>query len=676
MAEKVSKKANALIHESSPYLLQHAYNPVQWLPFSEEAFEQARSQNKLVLVSVGYSACHWCHVMEKECFEDEAVAEVMNRNFVCIKVDREERSDVDMLYMQAVLLMTGQGGWPLNCFTLADGRPIYGGTYFNRQQWLQVLEALARMKEQEPDKIERYASELTNGIHRAESFITTAEKNELPDRSLLEQCIENWRRNFDNEEGGPDRAPKFPLPSNYLFLLRYAFLADDVHLMKHVELTLEKMAFGGINDQLRGGFARYSTDKLWKVPHFEKMLYDNAQLCSLYIEAFTVTGNQLYAEVAETVLSFVSNEWLSPEGGFYSAYDADSEGVEGKYYVWSREELKDLLGDDFDVFAKYFEINEKGYWEDDNYILMRNPDVTTVLGDLNLRKKELFAIIERCREKLLKAAAQRVKPGLDDKIISAWNSQMCTAFAKAYLVFGKEQYKNTAVKAVDFINSTVCDEQGRLKRTYKNGRAKIFGFLDDYAFLIEALLAVYLITQDEKYLRVAEKRTAEALELFHNPESPFLFYTSTLGEKLVARNTETSDNVIPSSNSQMALNLYYLSDYLQKNEWSAKSSLMLGALSEELVAHGTGYSNWGCLALHHVFPPKEVAVVGKNVDEKLRELYRKRNTNTIFAVSAEASELPLLKDRAVREKTMIYVCENKTCKLPVETVEEALVQLQ
>jgi len=670
-----NKVANSLIQETSPYLLQHAYNPVQWLPFGDTAFEKAKKENKPMLISIGYSACHWCHVMEHESFEDAEVAEIMNASFINVKVDREERSDVDMLYMQAVQLMTGQGGWPLNCFVMPDGKPFYGGTYFRKEQWMSILTNLSSLYNNDPDKVKDYAQQLTEGIKQSELIVTASKHQTVLSKPALKESVAKWKSRMDNEEGGPNRAPKFPLPSNYLFLLRYALLEKDVELEKHVNLTLTKMALGGINDQLHGGFSRYSTDMIWKVPHFEKMLYDNSQLASLYTEAYLLTKNELYKETALSTLNFVEKEWLHTDGFFYSAYDADSDGEEGKYYVWNQLDLKDLLGENYEIFSHYFEITDKGYWEHGNYILMRCDNLSTLLMKYHLSSEQLNEKIETCKAILKQEAKSRIKPGLDDKTITSWNALMCSAYAKAYLAFGDESNKSTAINSIEFILNKLSNKEGKLLRTYKNGVAKIDGFLEDYAFTVEALLNCYLITQNETYLVKAKEMTSQALIDFENQESVYLYYTSAHASTLLARTTEISDNVMPSSNSQMALNLFQLSVYFDKPDWRKRSEKMLDGITEEMKTYGSGYSNWGCLALNFIYPFREIAIVGNHVNEKLLALNKQGLTNTIFAPSTGASNLPLLKERFVAEKTLIYVCENQTCKVPVETIEETLVQL-
>ena len=672
MQNKPSKIANSLIDETSPYLLQHAYNPVNWLPFNDKAFEKAKKENKPLLISIGYSACHWCHVMEHESFEDAEVAALMNKHFINVKVDREERGDVDMLYMQAVQLMTGRGGWPLNCFVLPDGRPFYGGTYFKKEQWKNILKNLAGIYKDDPDKVNKYADELTAGIKQSELITTTVKEDKDFNITILKDSVSKWKTRMDNEQGGPNRSPKFPLPSNYVFLLRYALLEGDNELLNHVNLTLTKMAFGGINDQLHGGFSRYSTDMIWKVPHFEKMLYDNAQLISLYSEAYTLTKNELYRSVAIETLNFVKAEWFTEEGGFFSAYDADSDGVEGKYYVWRKEDLEDLLGEQFKLFSTYYEINDTGYWEEGNYILMRSENTAAILVEHQIDKAELEKRITACKEILKRETLSRIKPGLDDKIITSWNAMMCSACAKAYLAFGDTQFKDMALSSIKFITLHLSLPNNKLLRTYKNGHAKIDAFLEDYAFVIEAQLNCYLISQDEIYLQKAEKLTEFCLTEFHNPASELLYYTGKSATPLVVRTSECSDNVMPASNSQMALNLFYLGTYLGKPHWVNTSKNMLKVVLPEMQEYGAGYSNWACLALHLLHPNKELVIVGNHVNEILLKLWQHGLTNTIFVVNANESDLPLVKNRFVAGQTTIYVCEGNTCQLPVTSVHEAL----
>ena len=667
---------NSLIKETSPYLLQHAHNPVNWHPFSANIFEIAKAENKPILISIGYSACHWCHVMEHESFEDSEVAKIMNENFINIKVDREERSDVDMLYMQAVQLMTGRGGWPLNCFVLPDGRPFYGGTYFRKTQWIEVLNNLINLYKLESNKVLEYAEALTNGIKQAELISTSNKIDTLLTKELIQLSVKKWKTQLDDENGGPNKSPKFPMPCNYQFLLRYAILEKDNALLNQVNLTLKKMAFGGIYDQLHGGFSRYSTDIIWKVPHFEKMLYDNAQLISLYTEAYNLTKNPLYKEIACDTLQFIENEWYKAEGYFYSAYDADSDGEEGKFYVWNQLDLKDLLGENFDVFSDYFEINDKGYWEHGNYILMRSENQIQLLTKFNLTKNELDHIILTCKNSLKQEAKSRLKPSLDDKTITSWNALICSAYSKAYLSFGEIKYKEIALTSINFITSQLTLVDGKLYRTYKNKCAKIDGFLEDYAFTIEALINVYLISQNQEFLNKAYNLCELTLSLFQNKESDFLYYTNNLSTDLILKTTEISDNVIPSSNSQMAHNLFMLGNYFGNTEWINRSKKMLSNLLEEFKNYGAGYSHWGSLALCYSYPFKEISIVGKHVNENLIQLYKHGVTNAIFTVSETNSDLPFLKNRYVETQTLFYVCENNTCYSPTKSLAETILQLE
>lgn len=669
------KTANALVNESSPYLLQHAYNPVKWQPWSPQAFEQAKRENKLVIISVGYSACHWCHVMEHESFEDEEVAAIMNEHYVSIKVDREERPDVDNLYMTAVQLMTGHGGWPLNCIALPDGRPVYGGTYFNKKQWMNVLTNIVNVHREDMEKVLEYATNLTNGIKQAELVATTKYPEDLALEDALTKGIRKWKESFDNEHGGPNRAPKFPLPNNYIFLLRYGVLYKDRSIIDHVNLTLTKMACGGIYDQLHGGFARYSTDGIWKLPHFEKMLYDNAQLVSLYCEAYRLTKNTLYKQVIEETLDFVMEEWLKPEGCFYSAYDADSEGQEGKFYVWSKEELQRILNDDFEVFGKCYSVNEAGYWEDGNYILMRSENWPSIAAEHHMSLDTLNAKIKECKNKLKAVAAKRVKPGLDDKTITSWNALMAKGFADAYLCLGNKTYKEVTLKCCDFILKHQCNEAG-LHRIYKNGVTKIPAFLDDYAFTIDALLSASLIDQNEMYLKQAQKLMDHVLKHFGHKDSELFYYTNTTHNQLITQQSETSDNVIPASNSQMALNLFHLGTLMQTPEYIEKAKKMLLLYAGEIAGYAPGYSNWGCFALNLTKPQRELVIVGNNVDEILKDLHKHYFTNATLAGSIKVSELPLFKNRSKEGQNLIYVCRNNTCGLPVSSVLDALKQLE
>lgn len=666
------KHTNALIHETSPYLLQHAHNPVNWYAWNEEVLEKAKSENKLILISVGYSACHWCHVMEHESFEDENVAKLMNDYFICIKVDREERPDIDQVYMMALQLMTGQGGWPLNCFALPDGRPIYGGTYFPKQSWMNILLNLADVYQHEPEKVIDYAKQLTEGVKLAELVKINPSEKEFTFETL-QKSVNNWIPRFDNTDGGPNKAPKFPLPNNYQFLLRYAHHTNNVELLQHIELTLKKMAYGGIYDQIGGGFARYSVDHFWKVPHFEKMLYDNSQLVTLYCEAFQKTKNPLYKQTVYETLEFIERELTSPKGGFYSALDADSEGVEGKYYVWTKEELQELLKEQFSLFADYFNVNQRGFWEHNNHILLRHDEDETIAQRNNVSVAQLQKTIKDCKKQLLTIREKRIKPGLDNKIITSWNALMVKAYADAYTVFDEKYFKDIVISNLEFLLKNCCDQNNKLSHL---ANSSINGFLEDYAFMIEALISCYEISFDEKYLHKANDLMTYAIEHFQDEKSGMFFFTSDTDKALISRKMELSDNVIPASNSSIAKSLFVLGHHFALDSYIQMSQKMLNNVLDEIENYGAGYSNWAMLLLNFSTPFHELAIVGKSVDEKRKNLNKHYYPNRIFAGSASESSLPLLINRYKKDETLIYVCKNKTCLAPVKEIEEALKQMQ
>lgn len=667
---------NALVRESSPYLLQHAHNPVNWYPWSQEALQKAKTENKMLLVSVGYSACHWCHVMERESFEDPAVAAIMNAHFVCIKVDREERPDVDQVYMNAVQLMTGQGGWPLNCFALPDGRPVYGGTYFPREQWMQILNNLQDIWENKPEKAMEYATQLTRSVQQSE--LLPKASGAFPfERGHLSEMVETWAQSFDRKEGGPNRAPKFPLPNNYQFLLHYATLAKDPNIQDQVELTLDKMAFGGIYDQVGGGFARYSIDTLWKVPHFEKMLYDNAQLVSLYSEAYQATHKPLYKDIVYETLRFVERELTAPEGAFYAALDADSEGEEGKFYVWSEAELKATLGNDYNLARDYFNINRKGLWEHGNYILLRDRSNDKVAGQHRLTEAEFRQKVADMRTKLLRERAKRTRPGLDDKSLTSWNALMLKGYVDAYLAFGDPHFLNVALKNAGFIlKNQWQNKDGQLWHTYKAGKSTINAYLEDYCFTIEAFIGLHQATADEAWLQKARTLLDYAIAHFYDEKTGLFYFTSDEDPPLIARKQEINDNVIPASNSSLAKGLFLLGHYYDQPEYRNMAHQMLKNVYQRMPSYGPGYSNWGILMLWKTYPFYEIAIVGKDFERKQQQLHEQYLPNKMVIGSRGNSKLPLLELKYVAGQTTIYVCQDKTCRLPVTKVAEALEQVK
>lgn len=661
---------NSLIHALSPYLLQHAHNPVEWYEWGTVALEKAKAENKLILVSIGYSACHWCHVMEHESFEDYEVAEVMNKNFVCIKVDREERPDIDQIYMLAVQLMNGNGGWPLNAICLPDQKPIYGGTYFKKGDWINILENVATLWKNEPEKAKGYAERLTEGIQQAEKIIPVAADVEFT-KAHVQEIVEPWKRHFDIDQGGYNRAPKFPLPNNWSFLLKYSFLTPDEATFTAVCITLEAMAKGGIYDQIGGGFARYSVDDRWHVPHFEKMLYDNAQLISLYAEAYQCLKFAPFVNVIEETIEWAFREMSAENGLFYSALDADSEGVEGKFYVWDKTQFDAILGEDAALLADYYNVTEEGNWEEEKTnILMRIYEEEDFLTIHHIDAETLAAKLKSAKTKLLKERAKRVRPGLDDKCLIAWNAMMIKALAESSQILANESYYARAKKAADFILANLRMPDGGLYRNYKNGKATIAGFLDDYAFMIEALIALYETDFNEDWLKAAKDLTNYVIVNFKDEESDLFFYTSANGEILIARKHEVMDNVISASNSVMAQNLQKLGLLFDEENYRNRASAMLKSVLPRIKAYGSAYANWSIQLLNEVYGVNEVAIVGVDFQKAKNELNKLYNPNKIF-LGGINSELPLLIDKQ-SEETKIFICKNKTCQLPVSTVAEAV----
>ncbi|MFD1468288.1 thioredoxin domain-containing protein [Hymenobacter caeli] len=670
---------NRLAHETSPYLLQHAYNPVDWYAWGPEALARAQAEQKPILVSIGYAACHWCHVMERESFENEAVAAVMNTHFVCIKVDREERPDVDQVYMEALHAMGVQGGWPLNVFLTADARPFYGGTYFPRANWMQLLANIG----------EAYAGE-----HRAELEQSAARFVEVIGASELEKygatvataggvsdeefklLLYHLGLNFDRERGGTNRAPKFPMPSIWRFLLRAHAVTGSQGALDQAVLTLREMAWGGIYDQAHGGFARYSVDGDWLAPHFEKMLYDNGQLVSLYSEAFQVTAEPLFRDVVYDTVEFVRLELTSEDGGFYSSLDADSEGEEGRFYVFTHDELREIMGPEEPLFSEYYNCTAEGNWEHGRNILhRREPDADFAVHH-HLAPEALAALVAGWKQKIMAARAGRVRPGLDDKILTGWNALMLQGLTDAYRAFGEPEFLAMAERNANFIEQHL--RQGpRLWRTFKAGTAHISGFLEDYALVIQAYLSLYEVTFAERWLREAEALTQYALDQFFDPAETQFFYTDSSAEPLIARKKELFDNVIPASNSVMAHNLRRLGRHLGRADYVDLAAAMLAQVQALVVKEPQHLTNWAALYAAQLHPGPEIAIVGHEADAFRAGLNRQFLFDTVVAGGTKMGALPLLQHRPARPgHTDIYVCRNYTCLAPVQSVAAAQAALK
>ncbi|RXR34022.1 thioredoxin domain-containing protein [Flavobacterium piscinae] len=667
---------NELKFETSPYLLQHANNPVHWKAWNSITLANAKENQKLILISIGYSACHWCHVMEHESFENEEVAKTMNKHFVNIKVDREERPDVDAIYMKAFQLMTGRGGWPLNVVCLPDGKPVWGGTYFRKNDWINTLEQLQELYQSNPEKMIEYAEKLHEGI---ESLGLIDGKSTDFDIAILKSFLEKWQKNFDWEFGGYSRAPKFMMPTNYQFLLQYGHLTKNEKLLEYVDLTLTKMAYGGIFDTVDGGFSRYSVDVKWHVPHFEKMAYDNGQLVSLYANAYKLTKNELYKEIIEKTTSFIEKEWSTTEGAFFSALDADSLNTknqleEGAFYVWTIDELKYIIHDDFTLFSEVFNINEFGLWEHGNYVLIQNKSLDDIaeknsisIDELRQKKKNWEQILYKTREK-------RPKPRLDDKCITSWNAILLKGFVDCYKALGNENYLNIAVKNAHFIVNKLWSSEGNLTHTYKNGKPAINGFLEDYAFVIDSFISLYEATFDENWLLHSKNLINYCLDHFYDEKKELFRFTSDLDEALITNHFEIEDNVIPSSNSIMASNLFKLSVYFENSHYEEISKKMVSQIIPA-IDYPSAFSNWLMAALHFSDYQKELAICGKESLFHLKKINQTYFPSLILSGSEKKSDLPFLQNRFTENETLFYLCQNKMCLAPKNRISEVYKDL-
>ena len=663
-------KQNRLSRASSPYLKQHADNPVDWYEWGEEALAKAREENKPLIISVGYAACHWCHVMAHESFSDESIAEFMNEHFVCIKIDREERPDIDRIYMEAAQLLSGRGGWPLNAFALPDGRPFHAGTYFPPEQWTDALSQLSHLYQTSYPRILQAAEALTQGI-RANALPEIV--NPLPfTREEYVESFANLIQTIDFKLGGYNGAPKFMLPIGFEFLLQYHYLTGDQQALDAVTISLDAMAQGGIYDQIGGGFARYSTDQFWKVPHFEKMLYDNGQLISLYAHAYQVTKRSRYAEVVEQTIAFAERELRHPEGGFYASIDADSEHEEGKFYVWTKGELESVLDQEsLALILDFYQITNRGNWEGGKNILYYNSDKEYFAVKSGISVKDFNQILERSNKKLLEERNLRIRPATDDKILTCWNALMLSGYLNAFKALGKADYLEQALKTARFLEKYMISEDGLLYRVFKDGKVSIEGFLDDYTLLAEAFVTLYEVTFDIHWLNLSQHLTAQIWNHFRDAEHNLFFYTSDLSEPLIARKHETSDNVIPASNSVLAHLLSELGIITGNTEYTDMAVRMAQNFRTEIIQHGPYYANWAMLVGKLAHPDFEIAILGENALAVSHEIQSHYLPTATFA-GGLTENLPVLMNRLIENQTVIYVCQEKVCNLPVSTVDEVL----
>lgn len=684
-----NKKTNRLLTESSPYLLQHAYNPVDWYPWGEEALQRAEAENKVILVSIGYSACHWCHVMERESFENEEVARFMNENFINIKIDREERPDLDHIYMDAVQAITGSGGWPLNVFLTPEKKPFYGGTYFppvkayNRSSWTDILHAIKQAWQERREEINEQANNLTDHLHQSNSFGSVQKPGEqaLNSRSALQEQVdkmfENIMKSADTVWGGFGRAPKFPQTFTIQYLLQYHHFTANEEALKQALLSIDKMLQGGIYDQVGGGLARYSTDAEWHVPHFEKMLYDNALFTIILCDAFQLTQKTVYAKAIRKTIDFVLNELGNGEGGFYSALDADSEGEEGKYYLWQKAEVDAQLGPDAAIFCDFFNITESGNWEDSNI-----PRILTGAEEFAREKKiditELGRTMEACCKKLLLKRNERVRPLLDDKALLGWNALMITALAKAGGALADPGYIAHAEKCFSFLENRFKKGGGSVEffHTYKNNKATYPAFLDDYAYLIQACIHLHETTSESRYLVWAKGLTEHVIDRFSEPGSGYFFFTPKDQSDVIVRKKEVYDGAVPSGNSIMAGNLSYLSVVFDRPEWREVAVKALENLGTAIVNHPTSFAHWAMLIMKELYGINEIVVIGDNFAKERELILTQYIPNKILqCASHEDGSFPMLRGKKYSEKTAFYLCKNYHCLPPVYDIKELYLLL-
>jgi uncharacterized protein YyaL (SSP411 family) len=675
---------NRLINETSPYLLQHAYNPVDWFAWNDEAFEKARREDKPILISIGYSACHWCHVMEHESFEDAETARIMNENFVSIKVDLEERPDVDQIYMTFVQMTSGHGGYPLNVFLTPDKKPFFGGTYFppvsryNMPSFQRILTSVAEAYRERKDEVLHSANEILGEIRRHVSENTTAASENLT-LEQLDYSYKSFVKTFDAVNGGFGGAPKFPPPMSLEFLLRYYKRANEKNALDMVEKTCRKMANGGIYDQLGGGFHRYTVDAIWLVPHFEKMLYDNAQLARIYLHVFQVTKDKFYKRVAVETFEYIKMEMLDESGGFYTAQDADSEGVEGKFFVWTPEEIDAILGEsDAQIFNFYFDVSKHGNFEEKNILNVKNslPEAAEVL---KISENELYEILERGRKKLFTERKKRIKPFRDEKVLTAWNGLMLAAFSEASAILDKKEYLEIAKRNADFILENLTKD-GYLLRTFKDGQAKLNAYLEDYANFMDGLVELFQVSGEIKYLKEAKRLADLMITEFWDADGGGFFFTGNNHEELLVRSKDYYDNATPSGNSAAADVLLKLSHLVAEEKYERFATTVLQQIAPQIRRYPQAFGRALSTLEFYLDTIKEIVILGEKGNELEREIWREFLPNKVVVLAGKTNEaadfIPLFEDRNMIDgKPTAYICENFTCQKPVVTAEDLKQQL-
>lgn len=683
------KFTNRLIKETSPYLLQHAHNPVDWYAWGEDALAKARAENKVILISIGYSACHWCHVMEKESFESESVAQLMNDSFINIKIDREERPDLDHIYMDAVQAISGSGGWPLNVFLTPDAKPFFGGTYFppvkaySRSSWTDVLHGIATAWKDRRNEIESQAENLTDHLKQSNNFgftgssILMHEGDSIVSTEQCEAMFSAIMKTADTLWGGFGKAPKFPQTFTIQFLLQYHYFTGNEKALQQALLSIDKMLTGGIYDHIGGGLARYSTDVEWLAPHFEKMLYDNALLISILCDAYQITADKKYEAAINKTILFVTNELLDKDGGFYAALDADSEGEEGKYYVWSKNEIEELLGDDARLFCDFFDITDEGNWEGKNILRILAP-TDIFLQDRNIQSDDFLQFINKSLSTMLAGRYLRVKPALDDKIILGWNALMLRAVAKAGVVLQNEEYRNLAVKNFEFIKArfSIPKKDWELMHTYKEGVSKYPAFLDDYANLIAASIQMYKMTLDDAYLEIAYNYCEYVIQNFSDDAGIFFYFTNLDQKDVIVRKKEIYDGATPSGNGIMAENLFQMAVIFDKSAWKVRAIQMLKILSPQVINYPGSFGVWASLLLQQKVGMLEMAVIGTDHLAVTSNVMLNFIPNIIvMSAATENMKSPLLANKPLVNPVLIYLCKDYTCLAPFSDTQLLLKQI-
>ncbi|MFT7031283.1 MAG: hypothetical protein ACJA2C_002684 [Marinoscillum sp.] len=668
----MNNSTNALANETSPYLLQHANNPVNWQPWGEKALAMARDENKPILLSIGYSSCHWCHVMAHESFEDDSVAAIMNENFINIKLDREERPDIDQIYMDAVQAMGLRGGWPLNVFLTSDQKPFYGGTYFPKSQWIGLLNSISDAYSARYEELYSSASKFAESINESEAKKYGLDKDQVNlSMADFDTAYSILSSKFDPDWGGIKKAPKFPMPSVWDFLGQYSAMSENEGALKHFTFTLDKIGAGGIYDQIGGGFSRYSVDGEWHVPHFEKMLYDNGQLLSLYADGYKLTQKSEYANIIAGTTEWMKREMQTSDGALYSALDADSEGEEGKFYVWEYGEFMETATPNQSVLAEYYDVSKEGNWEEGKNVLRVLSSKQALSEELNLEQNQLDSMIETFNKKALSIRDERIRPGLDSKVLSGWNGLALTGLCKAYQALGTEEIAEMAKQNAQFLSTKMINDAKLIRVVGQSHQA----YLEDYSAVIQAYIAYYETFFDETYLALAKTLSEKAIEDFYDNEEGLFYFTSAQSETLIARKKEIFDNVIPASNSIMAENLYKLGLIYDLEDFKSKAIRMVNQVNKLIKEEPEYLSNWASVSMMMAAPTAEIIIIGDEALDFAKAINETYVPNSVIMASKSTSTLPLFEYKEKTDQTTIYVCYDKVCKRPVYNVADAIKEL-